>query len=245
MTDQRVALVTGGNRGLGYAICEALLAKGVTVALMARNVSVANTATQRLPSGAAPVKGFALDVTDTNSVRDGVRAVVDHFGRIDILVNNAGIYPENDAPADPAARRPGAGLSTDPAMVLDTIDCNSVGPYRVLQAALPVMRTQGFGRIVNVSSQMARLSDMHPGSPAYRMSKTALNALTTVVHAELSDMPNIKINSADPGWVRTDMGGPTADRDIAEGIDTIVWLATLPDDGPSGGFFRDRKPTDW
>lgn len=237
MIDQRVALVTGSNRGLGLAICEKLLSEGYAVALTARTVDKAQSAAMQLTIDGAKIEGFALDVSDTTSVREGVRAVFERFGRIDVLVNNAAIYPDRDIP--------NRALAVNPDIVLDTLNSNTVGPYRVLQAVLPIMREQNFGRIVNVSSQMARLSSMHAGSPAYRMSKTALNALTTLTQAELGDTPNIKINSADPGWVQTDMGGSSADRDIAEGIDTIVWLATLPDDGPSGGFYRDRKLTEW
>ncbi len=237
MTEQRVALVTGGNRGLGFAICEALAKAEYAVALTARHQEKATEAVARLAAIPPPVHGFALDVSDTTSVREGVRAVYEKFGRIDVLVNNAAIYPDRDVP--------NLGLAVDPDMVLDTLNANTVGPYRVMQAVLPIMREQDYGRIVNVSSQMARLSAMSAGSPAYRMSKTALNALTTLTVAELGKTSNVHVNSVDPGWVRTDMGTDAADREISEGIDTIVWLATQGTDGPTGGFFRDRKPTNW
>jgi len=237
MTEQRVALVTGGNRGLGLATCVALAGEGYTIALGARDGVKAEAAADKLSTGSNTVEGFVLDSLDTTSVREGVRAVFDRFGRIDVLVNNAAIYPERDLA--------NGGLAVDPDMILATLDCNTVGPYRVMQAVLPIMREQKFGRIVNVSSQMARLSAMNAGSPGYRMSKTALNALTVVAATECENIPNIKINSADPGWVKTDMGTDAANRSIDEGIDTIVWLATLGDDGPSGGFFRDREATAW
>jgi len=237
MTDNRVALVTGGNRGLGFAVCGKLAAAGYDVALTARDGVKAEAAADTLNNPGNTVAGFALDITDTASVREGIRAVHDRYGRIDALVNNAGIYPERDLT--------NASLATTPDLILETLDCNTVGPYRVLQAVLPIMREQNYGRIVNVSSQMARLSAMNSGSPGYRMSKAALNALTVVTAAELADTTNIKVNSADPGWVRTDMGGPTAERNIDEGIDTLVWLAMLDDNGPTGGFFRDRQVTDW
>ena len=244
MIEERpLALVTGGNRGLGYATCQKLLELGCDIALTARDGAKALEAASNLKTEGASVEGFALDIADTASVREAIRAIYDRFLRIDILINNAGIYPEKSV--HPEKGRPGMGLSPTPETILETLDTNTVGPYRVTQAVLPIMLGQGVGRIVNVSSQMARLSDMHAGSPGYRMSKTALNALTTVLATELADEPGIKVNSADPGWVKTDMGGEEADRSIDEGIDTIVWLALLDEDGPSGGFFRDRTQTDW
>lgn len=237
MTDKRVALVTGGNRGLGLAACEKLAAAGYAVALTARDGIKAEAAADKLSNDISTVEGFALDVADTANVREAVRKIHDRFGRIDVLVNNAGVWSERDIA--------NTGLAPDPALILEILDINTVGPYRVMQAVLPIMREQKYGRVVNVSSQMARLSAMHGGSPGYRMSKTAVNALTAVTSVELANEPNIKINSADPGWVRTDMGGSGADRDIDSGVDTIVWLATLDGDGPTGGFYRDRKATDW
>ncbi|MGI9404866.1 MAG: SDR family NAD(P)-dependent oxidoreductase [Hyphomicrobiaceae bacterium] len=243
MTDNRLALVTGGNRGLGFAACEKLAGAGYDVALTARDQGKADAAAGKLAAGGVTVEGFALDVLDTANVREAVRKVYERFGRIDVLINNAGIYPERDRYTGDG--RPAQNLATDPDMILATLDANTVGPYRVLQAVLPIMREQGYGRIVNVSSQMARLSEMNDGSPGYRISKTAVNGLTALVAAELAGEANIKVNAADPGWVRTDMGGEAADRNIDEGVDTIVWLAMLEDDGPTGGFFRDRQATAW
>ncbi|MGI9386580.1 MAG: SDR family NAD(P)-dependent oxidoreductase [Methyloligellaceae bacterium] len=237
MTAKRVALVTVGNRGLGFAACEKLAAAGYTVALTARDGIKAEAAADKLGNDGNSVEGFALDVADTASVRECVRQIYDRFGRIDVLINNAGVWSERDIA--------NTGLAPDPALILEILDTNTVGPYRVMQAVLPIMREQKYGRIVNVSSQMARLSAMNFGSPGYRMSKTALNALTVVAATELENGTNIKVNSADPGWVRTDMGGSGADRDIEAGVDTIAWLAMLDDDGPTGGFYRDRMATDW
>ncbi|MEL7542462.1 MAG: SDR family NAD(P)-dependent oxidoreductase [Pseudomonadota bacterium] len=238
MSDPRIALVTGGNRGLGHATVEALAEAGFGVALTARDKAKAEAAAKDIASGSRLVEGYALDISNTQSVRDGVRAIFERHGRIDVLVNNAGIYPEREHRT--------TGLAADPDMVLATLDTNAVGPYRVTQAVLPIMREQGYGRIINVSSQMARLASMGVGSPGYRISKTAMNALTVLTAAEIGGATDICVNSVDPGWVRTDMGGPSADRDISAGIDTVVWLARDEAQGaPTGKFFRDRTETDW
>jgi len=126
----------------------------------------------------------------------------------------------------------------------DTLETNLIGPLLLAQALVPLLKRNGYGRIVNVSSGQGQLSDMGVGTPAYRVSKTALNALTRTLAAELKGS-GILVNSMCPGWVRTDMGGAGAPRTVEQGADTAVWLATLPDDGPSGGFFRDRRPIPW
>jgi NAD(P)-dependent dehydrogenase (short-subunit alcohol dehydrogenase family) len=152
-----------------------------------------------------------------------------------MLVNNAGILIDH---IDTRL----AELDLEP--LRWTLETNLCGALHVTQVVLPLMRRNGYGRIVNMSSGLGQLSDMRAGTPAYRISKTALNALTRILAAELEGS-NIKINSTCPGWVRTDMGGPNATRSVQEGADTAIWLATLPDDGPSGGFFRDRQPIPW
>jgi NAD(P)-dependent dehydrogenase (short-subunit alcohol dehydrogenase family) len=160
------------------------------------------------------------------------------YGRLDILVNNAAILI--DAPGGFKASL--FDLTSD--TLRRTMETNLLGPVRLIQAAAPLMREQAYGRIVNISSGAGQLSDMGSGYPAYRMSKTALNALTRIAASELGG-GDIKVNAMCPGWVRTEMGGPDADRSPEEGADTAVWLATLPDTGPTGGFFRDRKPIAW
>jgi NAD(P)-dependent dehydrogenase (short-subunit alcohol dehydrogenase family) len=157
------------------------------------------------------------------------------LGRADVLVNNAGVM------LDGGGRRI-ADLSLD--VLQATLEVNLYGALRVTQALLPMMRRHRYGRIVNLSSGLGQLADMGSGTPAYRISKTALNAFTRILAAELEGT-NIKVNSLCPGWVRTDLGGPNAPRSVEEGADTAVWLATLPDKGPSGGFFRDRKRIAW
>ncbi len=177
------------------------------------------------------VVALELDVSDDDSVAAAVARVADGQGSLDVLVNNAGVY------GDPA------GVSDhDLAEAHRVFEVNVFGPWRLVQATLPLLLRSPAPRIVNVSSGGGQLDEMGSGRAAYRLSKTALNALTRTLAAE---EPRLKVNSVCPGWVRTDMGGPGAPRSVAEGADTAVWLATLPDDGPSGGFFRDRRPIAW
>jgi NAD(P)-dependent dehydrogenase (short-subunit alcohol dehydrogenase family) len=157
------------------------------------------------------------------------------LGRLDILVNNAGVL------IDPKGTR---AATADATVLRDTLETNLIGALFATQACLPLMRARGYGRIVNISSELGQLGSMGSGTPAYRISKTALNALTRMLAVELSGT-NVKVNAMSPGWVRSDMGGLAAPRSLDQGADTAVWLATLPDDGPSGGFFKDRMPIAW
>jgi NAD(P)-dependent dehydrogenase (short-subunit alcohol dehydrogenase family) len=172
-----------------------------------------------------------LDVRDPDSVGAALAGIEDNPGALDVLVNNAGVY------GDPAGV---AGFDLD--LAHEVIETNVFGPWRVIQAALPLLRRSASPRVVNVSSGSGQLADMGPGYAAYRLSKTALNALTRTLAAE---EPGLRVNSVCPGWVRTDMGGQSAPRSVEQGADTAVWLATTPDGGPSGGFFRDREPIPW
>jgi NAD(P)-dependent dehydrogenase (short-subunit alcohol dehydrogenase family) len=188
----------------------------------------------RDPSTVEPadnVVPIELDVTDDTSVGAAIAGIESRQGSLDALVNNAGIY---GAPVG-AAEYP----LEDARQVFET---NVFGPWRLTQAALSLLRGSAAPRIVNVSSGAGQLDEMGGGRAAYRLSKAALNALTRTLAA---DQPEILINAMCPGWVRTEMGGPDAPRSPAEGADTAVWLATLPDEGPSGGFFRDREPIPW
>lgn len=231
-----VAVVTGANRGIGYAVAQGLAAAGYTVVACARNETKGRTAVAALVAEGHDAVFEPLDVRDTAAAKGLVDRVLARFGRIDALVNNAGILPDDHNRARAA--------DTDPALLLTAFDTNTVGPFRLIQAVLPAMRRAGHGRIVNVSSGMGQLSEMNGGYPAYRLSKTALNALTRIFSEETRGA-DILVNSVCPGWVRTDMGGAEAERSPAEGADTIVWLATLPAGGPTGGFFRDRRPIAW
>jgi NAD(P)-dependent dehydrogenase (short-subunit alcohol dehydrogenase family) len=228
----RTVLVSGGNRGLGLEVCRQLARLGHRVLLGARDPARGERAARELRvRDRLDVAVVPLDVADPESV---ARAARDHAGRIDILVNNAGVALD-------AGRRP---LELDEAVLRATLEVNLLGAFRLCQAFLPGMAARGWGRVVNVSSGMGQLADMGGGSLAYRVSKTALNALTRVLAHEV-DGARVKVNAVCPGWVRTDMGGPGARRSVAQGAETIVWLATLPADGPTGGLFRDRRPIPW
>jgi NAD(P)-dependent dehydrogenase (short-subunit alcohol dehydrogenase family) len=231
----RVAVVTGANRGIGFEIARQLARAGVEVVLTARDPERGEVARGRLAAEGLAVSFQPLDVRDGAQARRLADWLERERGRLDILVNNAGIL------ADPK----GARIATlDPAVLEDTFDTNVAGVLRVTQALLPLMCRHAHGRIVNVSSHLGQLASMGVGTPAYRISKAALNALTATLAAELAGT-KVKVNSVCPGWVRTDMGGPAAPRGVEEGADTAVWLALLPDDGPSGGFFEDRTPIAW
>jgi NAD(P)-dependent dehydrogenase (short-subunit alcohol dehydrogenase family) len=232
----KVALVTGANRGIGFETCRQLGGLGVRVILTARDPAKGRAAADKLRGEGLDIVFQLLDVTDHDRIRQLAKHIENAFGRLDALVNNAGILPDPQVGS--------SGLDADLARVRAAMETNVYGPLLLAQAFIPLMTGQRYGRIVNVSSGMGQLSDMNGGYPAYRLSKVALNAVTRILAAELADT-NVKVNSVCPGWVRTGMGGPTAPRTPAEGADTIVWLATLPDDGPSGGFFRDRQPIPW
>jgi len=232
----RVALVTGANRGIGFEIARQLAEIGNRVILGARNLAQGEAAAKILASN--DVKAFAaeLDVTDEATIEKLTRKIDLDFGRLDILVNNAGILiDETDLPSE-----------TAPQTTRTTLETNLLGPWRLCQAFIPMMKRNNYGRIVNVSSGAGALSEMSDSlyAPAYSISKTALNALTIMFASELRGS-NILVNAVCPGWVRTDMGGTSAPRSAKEGADTAVWLATLPDDGPTGGFFRERSKIEW
>jgi NAD(P)-dependent dehydrogenase (short-subunit alcohol dehydrogenase family) len=225
---KRIAVVTGGNRGIGRAAGQGLARLGWRVVLAARDAEKGEAAARQMREEGGDAVFRRLDIDDDAQARDFGRWAAAELGRVDALLNNAGIYVEGDSAADIRAN----------------FETNVLGPWRLTQAILPLMRQQRFGRIVNVSSGMGQLSEMGGGSPAYRISKTALNAVTRIIAAETAG-ENILVNSVCPGWVKTDMGGEGADRTPEQGADTLIWLATLPDGGPTGGFFRDRKPIPW
>src|SRR5215208_2491584 len=231
MENGRIALVSGGNRGIGLEIVRQLAERGMTVILGSRDEKEGRSAAEGL-SGDVVVQ--QLDVTDEESVDRLVASVEDEFGRLDVLINNAGIT--ND--------RGQRGVDADLDRVREALEANLLGAWRLCEAFIPLMRRHGYGRIVNISSGLGALNDMGGGSPAYRVSKAGLNVLTRILASELRGT-GILVNSVCPGWVRTDMGGSGATRSVEEGADTPVWAATLPNNGPTGGFFRDRRSIPW
>jgi NAD(P)-dependent dehydrogenase (short-subunit alcohol dehydrogenase family) len=184
-------------------------------------------------AGAGELLPEELDVADEGSVHALAARLGERGLPLDVLVSNAGLYSE------------GGLFELESAELERVLAVNLWGPLWCAQAFVPGMRARGHGRIVHVSSGSGSLTDRLPGPAAYSLSKAFLNALTVRLAAELADVPDVKVNACCPGWVRTRMGGPEAELSVEEGADTIVWLATLPSDGPSGGFFRDRKPIPW
>ncbi len=237
-TDQ-VAVVTVANRGLGLETCRQLAQQGIKVVLTCRTEDKGRAAAEQLQQAGLDVDFHALDVTDADSVKVLADFIGHEYGQLDILVNCAGIFSDPKDSADPGSD---SIFQADIETIRASLETNTYGALRVCQLLIPLMNGQG--NVVNVSSGMGQLSDMNGCCPAYRLSKTALNAITRIFADELKDT-KIKINSVCPGWVRTDMGGSDADLPVAEGAAGIVWAALLPEEGPSGGFFRDGQPISW
>lgn len=234
-----IAVVTGANRGLGLETCKQLARLGYQVILTSRSVEKGKAAVDACNKDGLNISYHALDVTDADSVNRLKDTIETNFGRLDVLVNNAGIFCETMDENDFSS---GSVFNAEIDNIRTSLETNTFGPLRVSQALIPLMKGQG--RVVNVSSGMGQLSDMNGGSPGYRLSKTGLNVITRILADELKGT-QIKVNSICPGWVRTDMGGANADRSVEQGAETIVWAATLPDDGSSGGFFRDKLLIPW
>lgn len=241
MVQERVAVVTGGNRGIGLEICRQLARNEIMVILTGRNKEAGQKAAHDLQKEELPAVFHQLDVDHPASIEQLADFVRKEYGRCDILVNNAGIFPDT---TDASGGEFPSVFKAKSETITRAMVTNVYGPLHLCQAFVPVMRKNGYGRIVNMSSGMGQLTDMNGGYPGYRLSKTALNALTRILADELKG-ENILVNTMCPGWVRTRMGGKNATRSVEEGADTAVFLATLPDDGPSGKFFRDRKEIPW
>lgn len=229
-----IALVTGANRGLGLEISRQLAARGVHVVMAARALDRCRAAAGPLQVAGLDVSCLSLDATSSESIGAAVAAVEDRFGRVDILVNNAAILLGHTTP----------GLAFAVATIRELMETNTYGPLQLCQAVIPLMQRHNYGRIVNIASRAGQLASMSSNSVGYRMSKTALNVVTRVLASEVREH-NILINSMSPGHIRTDMGGPDAPRSVEQGADTAVWLATLPDGGPTGQFFFEREPIPW
>ena len=231
MENGRVALVSGGNRGIGLEVCRQLAERGLAVIMGSRDAEQGRAAAAQLSDG---VVVHQLDVADPESVEGLSRSVEEEYGRLDVLVNNAAISNDEGQ----------SGVDADLDLVKEALEANLIGAWRLCEVAIPLMRRNGYGRIVNVSTGLASLEDMGGGSPGYRVSKTALNVLTRILASELRGS-GILVNAVNPGWVQTDMGGSSATRTVEEGAEALVWAATLPNSGPTGGFFRDREPVAW
>ena len=229
----RVALVTGANRGIGLEVARQLARRGFTVILGSRDPQKGERAAARLKEEDLSVLPRQLDVSDNDSVEDLAARILDDPGRLDALVNNAAIH------YDTWQRALGADLDT----VREALETNTFGAWRTCEAFVPMLRRSDHGRIVNVSSGAGSLASMGGGTPAYNVSKVALHALTRMLAAELRDT-GILVNAVDPGWTATDMGGHGG-RSVEDGAAGVVWAATLPDDGPTGGFFYDGEPEAW
>ncbi len=225
-TTSRAALVTGANRGIGLEVCRQLVSRGWRVLLGARDLAKGQAAAEGLGGN---VHAVALDLADP----DAPMRLRREIGPVDALVNNAGVHYDTWQHA----------LDADWRIVREAFEINLFGPWRMAQAFAPPMCEAGWGRIVNVSSGAGSLASMGAGTPAYATSKAALNALTRGLAAELEGS-GVLVNAICPGWVATDMGG-AGGRPVAEGAASVLWAVDLPDDGPSGGFFRDGRPLAW
>jgi NAD(P)-dependent dehydrogenase (short-subunit alcohol dehydrogenase family) len=233
MAEQRTALVTGANRGIGLEVCRQLASRGYRVLLTARDRAKGEAAAAALRA-AGEVTAAVLDVTDARSVRTLAADLERRGVAIDVLVNNAAVLVGESRGV----------LQTTIDDLRATFETNLFGVVSVSEAFVPAMVARRYGRVVNVSSEAGQLASMGTYAPAYSMSKSALNAFTRQLAAATRGS-GVLVNSAGPGWVRTDMGGPGAPRTVEQGADTIVWLATLPARGPTGGFFSDRRAIDW
>lgn len=237
---QRIALITGANRGIGFEVARQLGKLGQKIVLTSRDGLKGKAAADKLQSEGLDVVYYPLDVTREDSIRKVREFVSDRFQGLDVLINNAGIFQDGRPDRPQQASIFDAELS----VIRESMETNAYGPLRLAQTFVPLMRQHDYGRIVNLSSGLALLSDMRGAFPAYRMSKAALNVVTRILAAELKG-ENILVNAVDPGWVRTKMGGESANRSPAEAAADIAWAATLPDDGPSGCFLHHRRPSEW
>jgi NAD(P)-dependent dehydrogenase (short-subunit alcohol dehydrogenase family) len=245
-TEKKVALVTGANKGIGFETVRQLAQQGITVLLAARDEGRGTAAAQQLQGEKLDVHFIKLDVDNPQDHANAAQLIADKFGRLDILINNAGVILETEAWGANTAP------TVTPEILRKTFDTNFFNPIALTQTLLPLIRKSAAGRIVNLSSSLGSLAlHVDPQSPiyttkplAYDASKTALNQFTVHLAAALKDT-KIKVNAADPGWVKTDMGSQAAPLEVEEGAKTSVWLATLPDDGPTGGYFHQGEPLPW
>jgi NAD(P)-dependent dehydrogenase (short-subunit alcohol dehydrogenase family) len=235
MVDRRIAVVTGGNRGLGFETCRQLARRGYVVIVGSRDPARGQHAVDELRVHGSDAELHALDVTQPSSIEALGRTARERWRRVDVLVNCAGV---------PGGPHEMSVLDMEDEQLLRVLEVNFFGALHMCQELVPLMRRANYGRVVNVSSGMGQLAEMGKGSPPYRFSKVALNVLTRILSQELLGT-NVLVNSVCPGWVRTDMGGPRATLSVEEGARGIVWAATLDEGGPSGGFFRHGERIAW
>ena len=238
---ERVALVTGATRGIGFEVCRKLGLAGYRILMTGIDASEGEAAVASLSGVVPEIRFFAMDVTEERQI-DGVGAILQRdYGRLDVLVNNAAISPylglerydiENSV------------LEGRMEFLQSTFDTNTLGAIRVCRRFVPFMIDRGYGRVVNVTSGSGQLSGMESGWPGYRISKAGLNAFTRILAAELKGL-DILVNSVCPGQARTKLGGADAPLSPDEAADSIVWAATLESGGPTGGFFRDGERIPW
>jgi NAD(P)-dependent dehydrogenase (short-subunit alcohol dehydrogenase family) len=242
MNPSQIALVTGANKGIGFETARQLGLKGMHIFLGSRDPGRGRTAAAKLKSQGIEAEAVELDVTKPETIRAAAEVISNQFGRLDVLVNNVGVA------SDDKTKKPSEqSLET----WREGFEVNFFGMVSVTQAFLPLLRKSKAGRIVNLSSGLGSITlhnDPNSGFPktmaVYSVSKTAVVAWTVQLAAELKDSP-IKVNSCDPGWVKTDLGGPDAPMEVEDGAKTSVRLATLDADGPSGGFFKGKNPVPW
>jgi NAD(P)-dependent dehydrogenase (short-subunit alcohol dehydrogenase family) len=233
MTKNKIALVTGANKGIGYEIARQLGAKGYHVLVGARKTEAGNLAVASLQKGGASAEFVEIDVSDRASIQKAAKVVAAHFDHLDALVNNAAIMEDKANIAE---------VSDE--LLLRTLKTNTLGPLLVTQAFLPLLTKSPGATVVNMSSGLGQLSDMADTYPAYSISKTSLNAVTRQFAAALRDK-GVTVNSVCPGWVKTDMGGANAPRTVQQGADTVTWLATEASRDLTGQFLRDRNVIPW
>jgi NAD(P)-dependent dehydrogenase (short-subunit alcohol dehydrogenase family) len=232
MRNQRTALVTGANKGIGFEVVRELARLGLRVFLGARNAKAGRAAAEKLKSE-GDVVFLEIDISNEKSIRAAADELARQCDQLDVLINNAGILLDEDKSA----------LTLTPDIFEKTLRTNTLGPWLVAQAFAPLLKKGREPRIVNVSSGGGQLEDGADGwAPAYCVSKTALNGVTVQLAAAL---PKFAVNSVCPGWVRTEMGGENATRSVAEGAATIVWLATDAPHHLTGEFVKDRKVIPW
>ena len=231
MSEQKIALVTGGNKGIGYEIVRQLLAAGLRVFLAARNSAAGKKAASDLDGD---VQFLQMDVTDDRSIERAAKAYGEMSDSLDILINNAAIYPDQNLNI----------LTISRGQLVETFQTNTFGPVKVTQAFLPFLKKSSGARIINISSGYGEIGGLSHNVPSYCLSKLTLNGVTIMLDQALRS-EGIAVYVMCPGWVRTDMGGVNAPRSVKEGADTAVWLATEAPQTLSGKFFRDRRVIPW